>query len=311
MTVTRRQHYVWRHYLSAWETDGTVSVLRKGHPVFASNPINIAVERDFYRLPVVSRDDEAFARLFIEQTIKAKMLRDLALGWLNDFTAPSRLRRSLEAQGVQDAEIIPEIERIEIQSEECLHSSTESSVLPLLEALRSGSQDIWNNDQNAMDLAFFLALQHLRTKNMQHRTISAFGAGPTCERVKNIWPIFRLVFATTIGWSLYSERENWRLRILNAQADLAFITGDQPTINLLKGGDHYDLALYYPVSPARATVLEAKHLPSAIGPDDNLTDGTVSDLNARIFAASHEQVFGNSARSLEKVVGYSEPTKRS
>ncbi|CAN7642905.1 DUF4238 domain-containing protein [Pararhizobium sp. LjRoot238] len=307
MTVTRRQHYVWRHYLSAWETNGNVSVLRKGRPVFASNPINIAVERDFYRLPVLSEDDETFARVFIEQTIKTSMLRDLALGWLKDFAAPSRLRRYLEASGVQDAEITAEIEKVEIQSEENLHSSAENTAISLLDALRNGQRDLWSIDEHAMDLAFFLSLQHLRTKNMRHRTVSGFPAGPIRERVEKIWPILRLVFATNMGWSLYSERENWRLRILNASAGLAFITGDQPTLNVLPGGGHYAFALYYPINPTRAIILEAKHMPSAIGPDDNIADGMVTDLNAKIFAASYEQVFGRNAQHLEQAAAVSAP----
>ena len=55
--VTCKQHYVWRHYLEMWQgKDGLVSCL-KNQRIFRSNPINIMVERDFYKLNTLTRAD--------------------------------------------------------------------------------------------------------------------------------------------------------------------------------------------------------------------------------------------------------------
>ena len=74
--TTRRQHYVWRHYLEAWEfKDGLTNCLREGR-IFTSNPVNIMVERDFYKLSSVTRMEVKFLELFLKKT-PAKDLRDL------------------------------------------------------------------------------------------------------------------------------------------------------------------------------------------------------------------------------------------
>lgn len=93
MNVTRRQHYVWRYYLEGWATNGKVAVVRKGGSAFQANPANIGLEKDFYRLPFLSTEDEEFARMMIDFPGANPTLVKLNLGWLDDFARPSRLRR--------------------------------------------------------------------------------------------------------------------------------------------------------------------------------------------------------------------------
>ena len=58
--VTRKQHYVWRYYLEAWRHEnGLVHCLREGK-IFATNPVNIMAERDFYRLSELTKPDVMF-----------------------------------------------------------------------------------------------------------------------------------------------------------------------------------------------------------------------------------------------------------
>ena len=71
---TRRQHYVWRHYLEAWQfKDGSTNCLRE-HQIFPTNLTKIMVERDFYKVSVLTRLDVAFLELFLEK-IPSKELR--------------------------------------------------------------------------------------------------------------------------------------------------------------------------------------------------------------------------------------------
>ena len=61
--IKRAHHYVWRHYLEAWEVDGRLCCLRDGKakPI---NAVNLAVEKDFYRLPELNEAELQFAILF-------------------------------------------------------------------------------------------------------------------------------------------------------------------------------------------------------------------------------------------------------
>ncbi|MFK4583803.1 DUF4238 domain-containing protein [Bradyrhizobium ottawaense] len=306
-TTTRRQHYVWKHYLRSWERAGRVSVLRKGASrPFQTDAVNIAVMRDFYRLPSLSQDDERFIERFIDSTCAASpMLRKLNHGWLDAIAAASRLRRQIADAGkldpIVEGQINAEIERFEIQADESYHGAVEASSLRLIGALKAGKAEIWGNDDDARDLAYFLSLQHLRTKKMQDNVVVSFPEGEKRERAARLWPILRHIFATNVGWSLFSERTEWRLRLLRAAGNTAFITGDQPTLNLLTPDDHNGLAFYYPMSPTTAVVLERRENESVVGSADDAPDSLVQELNIRIFDISHEQVFSSDIALLEEV----------
>ena len=301
MSITRRQHYVWKHYLRGWEQGGAVCVLKKGAgKVFRTDATNMAVMRDFYRLPVLSEEDEEFIERFIDSTCTAsERLKDLNRGWLNTIAAPSRLRRRLTRAGILDPAIEAEIERVEIQSEENLHGSIESDTVRLIDALKNGRAQIWSDDDDARDLAFFLSLQHLRTKKLRDDFLGGFPEGAIRDAAARRWPILRFILATNLGWSLFSERTKWSLRVLSPAGPTEFITGDQPTVNLLPPDNHNGLALYYPVGPRLAAILEHLENESVVGAADVVSDALVRKLNARIYEFSHEQVFGTDGDQLE------------
>ena len=67
--TSRRQHYVWRHYIEAWANkNGLVYCLRHGKKPFLVNPTNVMVERDFYRLHLLDEHDIEFLNTFIKHS---------------------------------------------------------------------------------------------------------------------------------------------------------------------------------------------------------------------------------------------------
>ena len=67
--VTRRQHYVSRHYIEMWlGKDGLASCLRD-QKIFQTNPINIVVERDFYKLQKLTREDIFILQEFVKKQL--------------------------------------------------------------------------------------------------------------------------------------------------------------------------------------------------------------------------------------------------
>jgi hypothetical protein len=114
--------------------------------------------------------------------------------------------------------------------------------------------------------------------------------------------IASLMQGVNIGCSLFLGRKRQQLMLLRNSTDVEFVTGDQPIINL-HGGDRSkapeQLCMYYPVDPRAALIwgdVDEK-IPLT---SETLTAEQVLDLNRRMFAASHSQVFGRTAASLER-----------
>lgn len=289
--------------MEGWADRRSFAVVRKVGDAFLTKPANIAQERDFYRIPVLSVEDEEFARSMIELPGVHPMLVKLNMGWLDKFAKPSRLRRLLEARGAIDSAQEKAIRDVEIQSEESLHSKIEGPAVRLLNELRAGSSEFWNIDDDARDFAFFLSLQHFRTKAMQERVLGITDSH-LARKFERTWPIIRIAMATNLGWSLYSDRARWHIRVLSSSGQLRFITGDQPMLNLLPpAGGHDDLAMYYPISPEKAVLLELRGANSSIGTNDQLTDATVDHLNRKIIEGIHDQAFGSDIDYLRQLMG--------
>lgn len=107
------------------------------------------------------------------------------------------------------------------------------------------------------------------------------------------------MFAFNIGMSLFLERKQRKLVLLDNNTDVPFITGDQPIINMRGDGMRppTELCFYYPVSPRSALLLtEANEQPAFSSA--SLTAAQVGELNQEMFRASHSQLFGQSKDSL-------------
>ncbi|MGC4064853.1 MAG: DUF4238 domain-containing protein [Polyangiaceae bacterium] len=87
-TKKRRQHYVWRHYLEAWTTEGTLWCRREGK-VFEASPQNVAHERYFYRLREMSEADLEFVRTLLIRPLEQPKLRTFAEGWIRILQSSS------------------------------------------------------------------------------------------------------------------------------------------------------------------------------------------------------------------------------
>ena len=84
--ATRRQHYVWRHYLEAWQFKPDHTNCLRDQRIFTTNLTNIMVERDFYKLSWLTQLDVAFLELFLEKipseelrTLNRSLVRQLGL----------------------------------------------------------------------------------------------------------------------------------------------------------------------------------------------------------------------------------------
>jgi hypothetical protein len=293
----RSQHYVSRFYLKPWAVRGQLCCLRAGK-LFSTSPNNVAHQRDFYRLrELTERDIQLIEQIAIRPSPPA--LHPLHRNLMNMFWVIVRLRTIVEA-GSAPEEVRRALDEAVNDTEENLHAGIESGAVRYIDAMLAGDTSFFDDDNDVVGFLYFLCVQHLRTKQMHEAMLASF-AGHAMFAMDRIWPVLRHVFATNSAWSLYAERRSFRLVLLDNLTDTPLITGDQPIVNVLAkldGTPPDDLAFYYPLSPRRAMLLTQKHemYPNARG---DMRGEDVERYNARIWRASHEQVFSCSAAQLE------------
>ena len=292
----RKQHHVWKSYLRAWAHEEKIFCLQSGR-VFESNICDVAVERDFYKLPTLSKEDIGYIRLLIGKSPNpaTRLYKDFLMlfsifGWLKD-NPPPHMANDPEFESLIDQQII--------NAEEDFHSSIESNMMPILNAIRQRDISFYNDDEQCIKFLHFLSLQSFRTKGTRERVIEK--PYPADFNIGNCWNILRHIFAVNVGVSLFLDRKKRPLFLIENNTGVPFITGDQPVINLFSSTQLTEaprlLCLYYPITPWLAIVLDEVTERCAYG-TDKLSLDQVSKLNREMHAASFMQVFGHSRESL-------------
>jgi hypothetical protein len=181
---------------------------------------------------------------------------------------------------------------------EDFYARIEGSVIPLLARLKGGDMSFYSDGKEALDFIYFVCTQYMRTKAIRVRTIERLKQHGLPD-LTHVWSLLSYLYAVNIGSSLYLERRNRKLILVENGTGIPFITGDQPVTNLLGNGltGPEALVVYYPITPTIALVLsDADKEPPFT--NDDITPAKVAELNARILAVSHSQVFGPSRASL-------------
>jgi len=297
MTVTRRQHHVWRSDLDAWATDEKIFCLQDGK-IFNPNVINVGVQRDFYKLHTLTDADIKAIRLFFKDS--PAVAKPLVENFIVMFGWAGRLKELL----IGDPAIAADIDKYMITAEEDFHAQLEGNIKPIFDAIRRKDLSFYLDPDLCGQFTHFLSLQHLRTKGMRERIFANESERPSGFSVERYWNIIYHSAAVTAGGRLLLERDKRPLILLENDTGTPFIIGDQPTVNLLApppGEMPRLLAFYYPVSPRLAVILDEPDEPTGFSAGQVSTE-QVRKLNGEIQRAAHKQVFGNSREVLEHLV---------
>ena len=145
----RRHHYVWQHYLSAWCVQQQITCLRNG-AAFKASTINVAVEKDFYKIPDLTRGDIKVLTLMVQQM--PEHVRAAQMGWLKMFITPSAME---VAFGGVNAEADKLLTELRFNTEEEFHTRIENDALPLLGRLRAGNRAFLSETASFQTFVFF------------------------------------------------------------------------------------------------------------------------------------------------------------
>lgn len=296
----RKQHYVWKHYLSAWATDNQLWCQR-GDRRFRTNLDNIAQRRDFYRLKEMTEQDlEVIEALIITRT--APHLRALARDWIPRFRILHDLQREHRASGRDDPALDAMLDAAINDFEEDLHGSIEQVAVPLLAELRTGNASLLTDDQRFVDFIWFISMQYGRTPRFMRRGVEALSGLPGFN-AEACWGLIRTILATTMGAGFMARRQFLILTFLEASSDAAFVAADQPIINtaaiaLPEGADVAEVCLYYPLSSKLALLMDF-YGEAARTEHRVLSAHEVRDHNRMIAAIAEEQVYAATESALE------------
>jgi len=298
----RRHHYVWQHYLRAWAVDGRVACLRDG-TVFASDTANLAIEKDFYRLRELTDADLVVVEGMLTKATPA--LQKLHQGWVTMFTALAKIRRAASDVGLMSEELEQALAEATHNLEEDLHAGIETSATTHLDALRTGDLDFLGSPEEFGQFAYFLGVQHMRTKKRREAPVAAVADIPIPGFDMNrAWGVLSHIFATNIGYGVMSRRAATRVTVLEAPSEAPFITADQPVVNLRAHGkpaaeETTELTMYYPVSAGRALLLEVDQGDGEVE-SRQIDAPAVGRYNGMLYEMSHEQVFASSKGALAR-----------
>jgi hypothetical protein len=268
--------------------------------VFPTNTVNIAQDRDFYKIERITLDDIAYIRALAGNRAHPT-IRDLQDEFLAKINAPIELfyRSNLNA----NEKARQELDLYMTNVLEDFHAGIESNFMPLLRRILSGDIAFYPNDPSCVKLFIFLSVQYMRTKAIRERVL-ATSAEKKLPDLSRIWNFLSYLYAMNIGLSLFLERSKRQLVLLRNNTGVSFVTGDQPMTNLLATGGVAPeaLSIYYPVSPTLALVLSEEDKESLFT-TERLTISQVGELNARIASVSHRQIFGHSKDALLALKG--------
>ncbi len=292
----RRQHYVWRKYLEPWCERGKIWCHRRAASPFHANPINVAVERDFYKLTKLTKSDVLFIHKVAIEPIKHPDLRKLNAGWISIFEEIFNFEQGLRENQWLSPELISKLDEIMHNLDENHNTALENLAAKYLNSLIQGDTSFYKDDNSATEFAYFMASQYFRTKNIRNSVFKNVGSiTPEGVSIERTWPIMRYIFSTCAGFHLYAKRDHYKIVILNNDADTYFITSDQPVQNThaagLLGQQIIDeVELYYPVSPTRAVLIsnDARYVEKQ---EEIIGSSIVSHFNDIVLKGAYEQIF--------------------
>jgi hypothetical protein len=294
--LKRRQHHVWQHYLESRTVDRQIFCMREGK-IFRTNTINVAVERDFYKLHRLNAADISLIKLLCidGSHALAKRNNERLLNLLVGSAEFLEQNRSRFSDGEQLDRVL---DAHRTNALENYYAGLESDFVPLLGDILSGDLGFYSSDAKCIQFFYFIAMQHMRTKGIREKAIERLRVH--CgQDVSRIWNLVSAMFASTIGMTLFLDRKRRRLSFVQNHTEVQFVAGDQPLINLEADGQTspIKLTIYYPVSPSAALLLsEVDEEPRYS--TESLTAAQANDLNARIHEACHSQIFAQTPESL-------------
>lgn len=287
------QHSVARFYLRPWTQNGELFYLNlKSGKIRRCGVRGVANEPLFYRLHELTAAEVELLRNALIEPFQEPM-RTIQQRFLDMHLIPHKLKA--RAKGTHlDSSLRASLDEIIANLAESYHSKVESCLKPFIVSMLKGNTSFFLEADKAAAFLYAISVQFTRTNKVkQAMNLRLVGKYADCNP-ERVWSVASHLLAAAAGRSLYRDRQQFKLLVLDNNSGTPFITGDQPIINLDAPNSKEPpekLEYFYPLSPTKAMLLLEASNPiktEAISPI------AANWYNILIAQNSHEQLFSDS-----------------
>ncbi|UPQ78554.1 DUF4238 domain-containing protein [Flavobacterium azooxidireducens] len=304
MENKKKQHYVWKEYLRSWcnSKDQIHTYIKSTDKTIISNLTGVVQQRYFYSLEDFTIEEEDNLELLVKNFSNESMLKtNMVLFEL--YTSYSKSKRLFDNDKIASEnkfKIDELLLSLKTNALEDFHSIIENLGSKIMQVKSLNDLAYLDNEDEEFKTMMYLCIQYLRTKkhkNLIEKNIMNFN---------NVIPkyinLISLLFSQIITSHFLNDKKT-RYVLYENLTDVAFITSDQPLLNLSKDNkDQFGFPLlfelFYPINPKIAIMIskiEKYKKYECIKIDES----KVNELNEFVFKNSDEFVFSVSENQLE------------
>jgi len=297
----RGQHFVHRHYLESWATNGQIYCLQERSNIFLRSTGELAKKRDFYTIQEWTSDDIAFVRDFVIGDLQDGV-KSLAINHLNSLTKTFNNKDFNAILFEEDFEKTKSADIVVHNYIENLHHNIESIGIPYLKNIRNMDISFYEKDGKS-DFDRFVMVQYLRTFNFKKRLMDCYRSSEiknleyVLPQIENTWSLVAIIRAVDLAFSM----PNTMLTMHLNNTKVPLITSDQPVINLRYDYSKFyevsELEVYYPITPKIAIILAE---PKEVTYSKCLNENDVLGLNDKLVSAANIQVYASEEKVLKR-----------
>lgn len=151
MDNVKRQHYVWRHHLSAWADNEQIWTLRKSgndYKVFKTNLMGVAQERYFYEQLDMDEIEEVYLEKFIDKLSSNSFFKNINKVFFQIFTFYNTLRKISNLYIHDSAKLEENLLFLKRNMLESYHTRIENLGMKLLNCVENKNYGYLNDQQS-------------------------------------------------------------------------------------------------------------------------------------------------------------------
>ena len=305
--IKKKQHYVWKKYLSAWSKDSQISTLLKLRNKIIHTALDrVGQERFFYALEEFTEEEENNLKDMIIRWSSDNVL-EINMEFYHTFTSYSKIKRALKNKDVGNFDMVNldhSLSLLRSNTVENIHSRLENLGEKLISIRKFEDLRFLEDQDELFNGMLYVSFQYLRTKNMSETVkpvIPKFSY--LSDKFINIFPF---IYAPALAYSLTFVKEV-KFIFYDNQTEIDFITSDQPLINvkghILRDNGVAQMDLYYPLSPKIAILIhyqeqreKYQHL--------LIEKEQIIAYNQQMFNSARDFIFAHNSAQLEHFIEY-------